>query len=293
MKKYMLLSILALFILMIPVVQAQTMELKFSHKLHSESVGAGCSDCHEAAGSSTNPADDMLPAKESCFNCHDSEAECSLCHTDVDNAVAMQRVQTYIAKFPHAKHVSDKMTCEKCHEGIALSETVQGDHLPKMPVCSDCHTDLEKPAYCYDCHNKGESLTPADHRLDWARAHGVQQQNYQQECKMCHTDNSCIACHQKGNLDRKTHPLNFINNHGILARGNKEQCRTCHEDENYCVSCHREQMVMPRTHDSAGWSNPRTGGTHARAARADLDDCLVCHGQDQAEPICAQCHPAK
>ena len=258
-----------------------------------ESVGAGCSDCHEAASTSAAADDDLLPAKESCFNCHDSEAECSLCHGDVDNALTLSRVKTYIAKFPHAKHISPKMNCETCHEGIARSESVQGEHLPKMPACSGCHQDQGKPDYCYDCHNRGENLTPADHRLDWSKTHGVHQQNAAHECKMCHTDNQCLSCHKRDNLDRKAHPLNFINNHGIMARGNKQQCQTCHEDEQYCITCHREQMVIPRTHNSAGWSNPRTGGTHVRAARADLDGCLVCHSQEQSQPICVQCHPAR
>ncbi len=291
MKKYLILAAFsALAFFRFSMAEAQTSELKFSHKLHSESVGAACGDCHQNAAESLLPGDDLLPNMESCYNCHERDAECSLCHSDVDNAKAEPRISTYIAKFPHAKHISDKVTCESCHAGIAASESVAGNHLPGMVKCSSCHDDLNKPGYCYDCHNKGEQLAPATHKLDWKKSHGIQAQTAKEECKLCHTDDNCIACHKRGNLDRKAHPLNYINTHGLFAKGNKEQCMTCHEDREYCVSCHHSQMVMPRSHASAAWSSPSKGGTHARAARADLDECIICHSDAASEPICIQCH---
>ncbi|HNW59571.1 MAG TPA: cytochrome c3 family protein [bacterium] len=294
MKRYLILAVAsALVLLQAPAAEAQTSELKFSHKLHSESVGAACTDCHSTVTASTLPTDDLLPNMESCYTCHDREAECTLCHSDVDNAKPEPRLSGYISKFPHARHVSDKVTCTTCHTGITASETVGARHLPRMGQCSTCHDDLAKPGYCYDCHAKGEKLAPASHTLDWPKAHGIQVQTDQEECKQCHSDDQCIVCHKRGNLDRKAHPLNFIHNHGLLARGNKEQCLTCHEDQSYCSNCHRSEMVLPRTHASAAWSNPATGGTHARAARADMDECTICHSDAASEPICAQCHTAK
>ena len=293
MQTYITLSVIsALAFFHVSAVQAQISELKFSHKLHSESVGAACTDCHNAAESAL-ANDNLLPDMESCYTCHDREAECSLCHTDVDNAKAEPLITSYVAKFPHVKHISDKTTCESCHSGIAASTTVAGKHLPGMITCSGCHDDMAKPGYCYDCHAKGEKLKPATHTLDWPKAHGVKMQTAKEECKMCHTDDQCIVCHKKGNLDRSAHPLNYINNHGLAAKGNKEQCLTCHDDQGYCVSCHQSQMVMPRSHAAAAWSNPATGGRHARAARADMDECTVCHSDVASEPICIQCHAAK
>jgi len=285
-------ALTALALLRIPAAEAQVSELKFSHRLHSEAVGAACTDCHNAAESAL-ATDNLLPDMESCYTCHDREAECGLCHSDVDNAKAEPRISAYIAKFPHARHISDKMTCESCHTGIAASETVAAVHLPGMAKCSSCHDDLAKPGYCYDCHAGGENLEPATHTLDWPKAHGVQMHTDKDECKLCHTDNQCIDCHKKGNLDRQAHPLNYINNHGLAAKGNKEQCLTCHEDESYCVSCHQAQMVMPRSHARAAWSNTTTGGAHARAARADMDECTVCHSDAASQPICIQCHAAQ
>lgn len=294
MKKYLILCTLsALVLLRFVDVEAQNTGLIFSHKLHSETVGAACTDCHAAVSESALPADNLLPDMEVCYTCHDREAECSLCHSDPDNMVAEPRIADYIARFPHAKHINEKTKCETCHAGIAASEKVAEQHLPGMATCSGCHDDLAKPGYCYDCHAKGETLTPATHRLDWSRSHGVQMQADKEECKLCHEENYCAVCHKRGNLDRRAHPLNFINNHGLLARGNKQECVACHEEADFCASCHRSQMVMPRSHASAAWATRRSGGAHARAARTQLEECIICHSEATSEPVCSQCHAGK
>ncbi|MBN2355036.1 cytochrome c3 family protein [candidate division KSB1 bacterium] len=270
--------------------QTPSVELIFSHKLHAEDVGEECGDCHMAAESSALAMDNLLPDMETCYNCHDREAACSMCHKDPDNAIAYPRIETYIAKFPHNVHVDKQVACERCHEGVAVSDNVFDKHLPGMPVCSSCHDDLEKPDYCYDCHSRDESLRPADHRLDWRKAHAVHKQAAKDDCNLCHTDNECLDCHRKDNLNHQVHPLNYIHNHGLYARGDKERCYTCHEDRSFCVDCHRAEMVYPRSHASAGWALPESGGAHKRAAQADLDECLSCHSDDRGDPICAQCH---
>ncbi len=270
--------------------QSTKVELIFSHKFHAQEAGVGCSDCHATAETSLSAGDNLLPDMETCYNCHDRESACTMCHKDPENAIAYPRVEKYIAKFPHKVHVEKEVACERCHAGVAASENIMDKHLPAMPVCSGCHDDLEKPHYCYDCHDRGESLLPQDHRLNWRKAHAIHKQSPQDHCHLCHTENQCIQCHKKDNLNRQAHPLNYIHTHGIYARGDKEHCYSCHEDRAFCIDCHRAQMVYPRSHASAGWAMKKGGGAHKRAAEADLEQCLSCHSDDRGDPICAQCH---
>lgn len=293
MKKNTLMFFIITLVVSMALGQTKPVELIFSHKYHTEVAGVGCTDCHTTADSSKLAIDNLLPDMETCYTCHDRESKCSMCHKDPDNAIAYPRIETYIAKFPHMTHVEKKVTCEKCHVGVAASENVLEKHLPQMADCSSCHDALDKPDYCYSCHNKGESLRPSNHRLDWRKAHAVHKEGPKDECKLCHTDNQCLECHKSDNIDHSVHPLNYIHNHGLYAHGDKEECYSCHEDRTFCIDCHRAQMVYPRTHASAGWANKSNGGSHKRAAEADLDECLSCHSDDSSDPICAQCHVGK
>jgi hypothetical protein len=162
-----------------------------------------------------------------------------------------------------------------------------------MSSCVDCHNDMQQVDYCYQCHAQQEDLKPTDHQLTWTHAHGIASQTQEAACQMCHHENQCLDCHEGDNLDRQVHPLNYKFNHALSAKGNKDNCYTCHENYSFCIDCHRQELVMPRTHASAGWSNLNTGGRHARAAKLDLDSCLSCHSGTGDEPICAQCHAAQ
>lgn len=268
---------------------AQQIELIFSHKYHAEEVGAACTDCHAVAESSSS-ADNLLPNMESCYNCHDSEQECTVCHKDPDNAVVYPRITDYIAKFSHQKHMSDEQTCNQCHNNVAMSENILDKHLPKMNSCVTCHTNETKDDYCLICHEKGENLIPADHNVMWDSEHGIAANNDENTCSSCHLENSCTECHEGDNLDHKVHSLNYVNNHGIYARGNKDNCLTCHEEFIFCNECHIQRMVLPRTHSRANWTNKTTGGVHARAAKMDMDLCVSCHSDVIADPVCVLCH---
>ncbi len=290
MKRKIITFIVLIFLIALTyLLLAQDVELIFSHKFHAEDVGSACTDCHKAEESNF-ATDNLLPDMESCYTCHDEDAECTMCHKDPDNAVPYPRITTYIAKFPHSKHVSDKLTCEKCHAGVSKSENIFDKHLPNMASCVTCHADMDKKDYCYTCHGKEENLKPDDHFLAWQKEHGIVSAMDANSCTQCHTTAYCIDCHQKDNLDHEVHPLNYVNNHGMYAKGNKDNCYTCHEELAFCVDCHQTRMVMPRNHSYANWSNKTTGGGHARAAKLDLDSCIGCHSDAQSDPVCIVCH---
>jgi formate hydrogenlyase subunit 6/NADH:ubiquinone oxidoreductase subunit I len=56
----------------------------------------------------------------------------------------------------------------------------------------------------------------------------------------------------------------------------------------FCVSCHRNEMVLPLSHASVDWSNTTDGGQHTREASIDIEACTFCHSSD--EPTCKECH---
>ncbi|NOY58832.1 MAG: hypothetical protein GXO75_07845 [Calditrichaeota bacterium] len=294
MKHFMLFLFLVLFSISISeTCSAQKLDLVFSHKYHVEEVGAECTDCHAAADSSMQPKDNLLPDMETCYSCHDEDTKCTVCHKDPDNAGVYPRITSYISHFPHAKHIENEIECLNCHANVEKSENIYEKHLPPMTKCQSCHGDIQEPDYCSTCHAKGKDLKPEDHRLDWLKAHGISQELNTENCTKCHTQNQCNDCHRSDNLDHKVHPLNFVNNHSLVAKGNIENCYTCHEEQLFCIDCHRQELVMPRSHASAGWSNTKTGGRHARAAKFDLDSCASCHNEPGSEPICSQCHQEK
>jgi len=290
MKKFIIFSAIAAVLLVISfILFAQELELIFSHKYHAEEIGAICTDCHPA-GESELASDNLLPDMDGCYTCHDEEEECTYCHKDPDNAIAYPRITEYIAKFSHKQHAQKDVECEACHEGVAESDNIHDKHLPSMQDCMTCHPLTMSADYCYVCHDKSEDLKPADNNLSWNKDHGLASYTDQSSCESCHHENMCLDCHQNDNLDHKVHPLNYEYTHGIHARGNKDNCLTCHEEQAFCMDCHRQRMVMPRTHSRANWSNTTTGGGHARAAKLDLDSCISCHSDTQGDPVCAACH---
>lgn len=289
------LFILVVFLVSLSVLgmmQTPDVGIRFSHKLHESEVGLVCADCH-AVAESQSASDDLIPGHDNCYICHEEDdTECSYCHTNEGEPQGLPDLH-YIAKFPHAPHVEDD-NCATCHAGIAASTTAAlGAYMPSMQSCQECHSNLEQVDYCYVCHGMGEELAPADHRLDWRQAHGLADHVEADQCAMCHTGKQCLDCHDGDNLDRQVHPLNYVNNHAIDAKNKRDNCYTCHEDLQSCVTCHREQLVLPRSHNTAGWANLGNGGRHARQARLDLELCRSCHHESLGEPSCARCHGSR
>jgi hypothetical protein len=294
MRKIILLASI-LFVAWVITLYAQVDEIIFSHKFHAEEVEASCTDCHNAVEASNAAADNLLPDMETCYNCHDEDdTECSLCHTNPDEAGEARRIVDLAAKFPHQIHIENGQECISCHAGIENKNNVQeATHIPEREVCADCHGSadfLNDNTQCLTCHNKTQIQRPGDHLAGWAKNHGKEWEIQEKNCSHCHSNFYCQDCHQGDNLDRQIHPLNYRNNHGIDARANKDNCITCHREYAFCNECHAIEMVMPKNHSYAGWSNTTTGGLHAKAAQYDFDYCQSCHSDLTGDVVCMTCH---
>lgn len=270
-------------------------QIIFSHRFHIEDVGSECEMCHADAFTSLLPSDNLQPAMETCYDCHDEETECGLCHTNTDEPDISRRYVDLKSQFPHKAHVTDEASCLKCHAGIELQEEYGAVYVPEKEQCADCHQPAdysEEKIKCLDCHDKNMQFLPADHRLNWQKDHGIKAQIAGKSCNHCHQENYCQQCHDGDNLDRMAHPLNFRNNHGLMAKGNKENCMTCHQEQAFCVDCHSMEMVMPKNHSYVNWSNriPGNGGRHALEAKYDFDNCMSCHSDAFTDIVCVTCH---
>ncbi len=294
MKKLLIVIIVCLVCWILSAFSQQS-DLIFSHKFHLQEADALCTDCHQAASTSLSPQDNLLPTMQTCYNCHDEkDTDCKVCHTDPDAAQEVPRIVQLQATFAHQVHVKSDQDCKVCHAGIELQESVAGTRqIPTEIKCRECHGNVdfnEDKTKCLVCHEQDHPFKPADHRVGWSKDHGPTAQLNKEACAHCHQNTYCIVCHEGDNLDRITHSLNYKNNHGIDARTNKDNCLTCHQEGAFCLDCHQREMVMPRNHAYANWTNPQNGGLHKRQAEADLDYCLSCHNDAYARNVCIECH---
>ncbi|MEJ2637706.1 MAG: cytochrome c3 family protein, partial [Calditrichia bacterium] len=272
--------------------------LKFSHKLHVVENGMDCVTCHSAAETSTSGTQNLLPDMEVCGQCHDVESEdnCKLCHTNVENPQPAPRVENYNILFSHKQHLTAGLNCMTCHKEVAQQTNVEPYVLPDMAFCMTCHEERAVSTNCRTCHTPNERLKPLNHGPNFLHVHGdlasLPRQDVQtaQNCNLCHAINFCEKCHEGDNLDRTSHPLNYAFTHSLDARGKEHTCTTCHTDRSFCADCHVEYLVMPQNH-TLGWAIPYVGGQHVNEAQSDLGNCLSCHEQN-AEQTCQKsgCH---
>lgn len=261
-------------------------DLIFSHKFHTQEAQANCDACHSNAPTSEKGADDLLPTMQTCYSCHDENSECTVCHKQPDAPLILPRISEYVPQFSHKLHREQGIDCVGCHTGIDSKEAVSGVmHLPNMDACMKCHQTPEEIDGCYSCHNKSQELKPQDHTELWRESHGVYAEAGGVNCKLCHSENYCVECHQGENLGNNSHPAEFIAAHSLSYLAHESDCANCHDAKDFCITCHREvNHVIPATHLSADWS----GRGHSQAARTEFDNCTVCHSEGDA--LCSQCH---
>lgn len=294
----------------------------FSHQAHLDvdemesRVGfhVSCDDCHSRDKKTGDP---LLPRHDACARCHQGKAkttlamaDCAGCHIQDRVSVARGRVMiTEGLIFSHGDHVSDRqgasISCDSCHNEIALSQDVKDVSIPKMQECAKCHQDPARTpervriARCEVCHEgmvdgntprshlTGSSL-PEDHSLEFRTNHAEQAADKDANCKYCHENlsgnsrDSCFQCHEV--MRPRDHMLGWRNDsHGREASLNRDRCASCHQAD-YCTACH---SVPPRSHQPLG--EFRLGG-HAQSARFSLSSCMACHTN---EDTCSRCHRSK
>ncbi len=302
--------------------------LKFSHSKHTD-AGVECSSCHTPEKLTKNSSEKMLPTHAECQSCHEQEVneKCGFCHTDGNNPVALPNPIREI-NFDHEKHVTgQKVECVTCHAGMDKTDYAEAKNLPPMTTCMNCHNNVKAVNQCEACHQNLATLKPATHFTgNFKREHGrvMSSRTYQAKCQNCHTEASCMECHDGTNLtklssfektgmmsprkfgmdrpaafsEQNVHDINYKFTHGIDAKGRSADCQTCHRQESFCADCHREGSValggvMPTSHEKPGFTLIGVGtggGEHAKLAKRDIQRCAVCHDAEGGDPTCVTCH---
>jgi len=253
--------------------------LSFSHSLHVVDMEIPCSQCHEQAEVSTKGSDDLFNfGHDACYDCHYEaiDESCDMCHNDTDEFPLFERVTDLMPDFSHAMHIEKGLPCVSCHEGIEEKE-------------SDSEWTVSAFSTCIACHEE-TGAEPRSHTLHWETLHGRETQGLaENECSACHTENSCLNCHEGDNLAFQMHPQNFLMLHKNEFLSGKTSCETCHENED-CSSCHRANALRPLNHSSANWLSFNGGGNHALRAVSRIEYCLTCHEVPDEDPLCTYCH---
>lgn len=172
-----------------------------------------CLTCHPAAASSVTVADNLLPRREVCLECH-------------EDPVIPPPQPVGIAKFSHAlhlkmgdvapflaqaidhkdylqpagdirAHLNTHNPCEACHRGMEESSRIGPANMPQMADCLVCHAQIDPPFSCEDCHAKGAALKPASHTEHFLTLHSSGKANLDKStCAVCHGQTfQCMGCH--------------------------------------------------------------------------------------------------
>ncbi len=283
-------SILLIFLLTATatvVLAADADQIIFPHDTHFDEE-VECDTCHDGVAGSTSATESFRPEMDICADCHDvdDEDECSMCHTNADEAGEYDRPVYGAARFSHAPHLTQDLTCITCHGEPTAVQPI----MPDKPDCRACHETADNYADCRMCHATEQDLLPVSHRLNWQSNHGLCAREDQDQCYQCHTETTCLECHAGNNVRPRSHSLNYTYNHAISARGNELQCATCHQEPTYCSSCHIAERILPQDHSQGGWVTTSGGGRHATEGVFNLESCIACHDTGAAEPSCARCH---
>ena len=190
-------------------------ELTFSHRLHFVEANTTCLDCHAPARESKAAADILVPTEDQCAVCHEGGTA-----TPVDTAGLKNfKTKPRSYRFNHEFHLrlgnaapliaaaidSGRISANPATRGsISIpaiparratgcreADMANEAHLPLMPDCLVCHSEVDNPFSCEKCHLEGVNLRPADHTRDFIDLHSTGKISYdKQTCLPCHAATS-------------------------------------------------------------------------------------------------------
>jgi nitrate/TMAO reductase-like tetraheme cytochrome c subunit len=232
------------------------------------------------SGNYVTPIEIKEPIKNSvCLQCHDMEKRVTTPSGDI--------------KFPHTKHLAEKVDCIKCHSGVVhgsieekgftamtdfnkwnskVGQAYVNSQVSKyytklqMAECIDCHTDRSAPLTCETCHSK--IIKPENHFAQtWLTSHGKDANNDFKACDRCHSVTSLY----RGTPPKEVTLVQY-------ARTNT-----------FCNKCHAKK---PEGH-TATWKKG-----HIVPATENRTLCMVCHNEAgttigdfaPGAMVCQKCH---
>ena len=194
----------------------------FPHQTHL-AAGLTCETCHPVASASADAGDNLLPDGQVCGACHNGTTAPAIDTSPLADRPAEERT----FRFDHSFHLGlgaiapliasaidagdyyghpgearrfldTDSTCGACHRGLEESLAVDASvDMPKMGDCIVCHTRVDNPFSCRECHLEGVDLRPADHSRDFIDLHSTGKMDLDKiSCLPCHGRNfGCMGCH--------------------------------------------------------------------------------------------------
>ena len=301
--------------------------LRFTHWSHAREVvtahGADsilrCTACH--AERAADPMRVQPAVVQNCLDCHGikvahldaPDSTCAACHVPLVQAVRLSRAR--VGDFPAPESHRDPMFASRGHgeaakvKGAPVAASCATCH--SRDFCTECHVNAPEVAVIQALRPDPRSLAheakleaPPDHaEPDFMRRHGGQARSRAAKCAVCHTQESCVACHTgspasvqaipaagpgrgRGAAVRRerpaSHGLDFSESHAEPASTRPQSCATCHARAE-CLSCHRPEAAGP----TPGYHPAGFLASHPAAAYSRESSCSDCHNQGQ---FCANCH---
>ena len=252
----------------------------FQHSLHVDDMDLTCEECHTGIRNTDGLSWSVFPKQDLCLECHDGDTAddaCKYCHSNPDDpALFSDSWKVSGLGFSHSVHLAESDDCGKCHSYIDDDDEIGFPNVWNDSDCFTCHKDLEEP--------------PQSHNFAWTELHGSQiNSNTDNNCALCHTNNSCEECHQLQQFTPETHPVDYLFYHGFEAKAGVMECSTCHEIIEDCYSCHVENQVMPMNHNFHNWVSLADGGLHGEFAESEGELCATCHLPSR-DSSCLKCH---
>lgn len=214
-------------------------EVQFTHRLHAEMAefSGGCNLCHHY-----NPPGKIV----GCDGCHNpSRKREDINHIDLKGAYHRQCMDCH-------RKWSGSTDCVECHQPVKKESD---KNKQTKSSAKKVHTKLESPA-------KIEFKTPKAKYNIVTFFHKEHIELFALDCLSCHTNESCVKCHDKRPVNLK--PKRTVDKKHKL-------CSSCHDTKsnNNCQSCHSEKEVMGFNHlTSTGFSLEKY---HAKVK------CQKCH----------------
>ncbi len=286
---------------------------RFPHRVHLESTGLNCHNCHSSIPTSTTTGRPDFPGYAACSSCHRSEVGQGRRYGYDAQATFSGNPDRRHVIFSHQRHMRPaKGQCVQCHKDVESNVPTQAI-LPAMAAClGACHQKQYDDRNCTLCHQQSDlvtlrPVTDIPHGLDYVPRHATDALRAGQLCRSCHTDNQCTACHststglraevQRLDDTRSSfrHGGDYITRHAIEARTEPTACVRCHQPSS-CDSCHVRNGVSGNARGGlsphpAGWTGRDSSDptSHGRAARRQVVECASCHEQGPATN-CIRCH---
>jgi hypothetical protein len=297
--------------------------LEFSHTEHTELVTESgdtvdCGFCHQAPGSAERMAV-VLPTAEGCLDCHAHEApehlsevrDCRECHVPLALAsrLPVARIEAFEQPSGHeaenflVRHEpeSDQAlgACQTCH----AEESCTRCHLNAADLPSVASLDADPRVASIVAAKPPEYPEPETHDdIEWSWQHGGPAYDDATSCANCHSQDSCVACHEAGGAQEieslpriadddprgvrfthepVVHETDIVVSHQASGTANEGACQSCHT-VSFCEACHNGP-IKPAFHFGNFLQ------MHGPEAWGNEVECATCHNTDV---FCRGCHDA-